>query len=63
MELKSLRSFESNFVLYLLNGAADENQEIATQCIQFLEEHGERMKDALKQLGEDDEEMKSDTAW
>jgi hypothetical protein len=29
MELKSLRSFESSFVLYLLNGASDENQEIA----------------------------------
>ena len=29
MELKSLRNFESSFVLYLLNGASDENQEIA----------------------------------
>ena len=62
MELKSLRKFESNFILYLLNGAADENQEIATLCIDFLEEHGARMRDALRQLGEDeDEEMKSDS--
>lgn len=62
MELKSLRMFESNFILYLLNGAADENQEIATLCIDFLEEHGARMRDALRQLGEDeDEEMKSDS--
>ncbi len=53
MDIKAIRIFESNFVLYLLNGIADENQEISSSCRNFLEEHGRRMKDALQQLGED----------
>ena len=45
-------------MLFLLNGVADENQSISQGCIQFLEEHGNRMRDALRQLGEEDTEMK-----
>lgn len=41
----------------MLNGIADEALDISPKCIAFLEEHGVRMKDALIQLGdlEDDE--------
>lgn len=53
MDIKGIRIFESNFILFLLNGIADENQEISTSCRLFLEEHGNRMRDALKQLGDD----------
>jgi len=31
-----------------LNGVADENKDIAQGCITFLEDHGNRMRDALK---------------
>ncbi len=62
MDIQSIRHFESHFILFLLNGVADENKEIASGCIEFLEAHGNRMRDALKQLGEDDTEMKSVTS-
>ena len=55
MDIKSVRMFESTFILFLLNGIADEVEEIARACETFLEEHGARMKDALQQLGEDEE--------
>ena len=54
MEIMSLRSYESHFILFLLNGIADENQDIAQGCVSFLEEHGKRMKEALQALGEED---------
>lgn len=57
MEIQSLKQFESSFILFLLNGVADENKEISQGCINFLEEHGNRMRDALKQLGELDIDM------
>jgi len=40
----------------LLNGIADEVLDISPQCIGFLEDHGKRMKDALKQLGDEVDE-------
>jgi len=42
----------------LLNGIADDKLDIGPKCIKFLEEHGVRMKEALKAMGEcdDDEE-------
>lgn len=60
MEIKSLISFESHFVLFLLNGASDENETIAQSCISFLEDHGRRMRDALKQLGDEEKGSGSD---
>ena len=53
MEISSLIGFESNFVLYLLNGVSDECEEIAQKCKSFLEEHGARMKQALVALGDE----------
>ena len=54
MEVKSLRGFEHHFILFLLNGIADENQEISAQSIEFLEAHGKRMKEVLQVLEEDE---------
>jgi len=47
--------------LFLLNGLSDDNEQIRQKCETFLEDHGKRMREALKALGEDDEdtEMKS----
>ena len=59
MELSCLRDQESHLIQFLLNGISDENQQIKTDCLSFLEEHGARMREALKALGEEDEEMKS----
>ena len=53
MELSSLRQYDPTFVLFLLNGATDENPEIAQTCVLLLEDHGRAMRDALAQLGED----------
>lgn len=43
-----------------MNGIADDKLDISPKCINFLEEHGVRMKDALKALGEDDYEDKDE---
>lgn len=56
MEINSLRKYENHFVMFLLNGIADENVDISKNCREFLEKHGLRMRDALKQLGEEDED-------
>lgn len=40
----------------MLNGVADDNQDIAQGCVAFLEEHGKRMKEALAALGELEED-------
>ena len=47
MELQSLRDSETYFVLFLLNGLSDDNENIRNKCQTFLEEHGKRMKEAL----------------
>ena len=52
MEIQSLKKYEANFLLFLLNGIADENQDVARGCEKFLEEHGKRMTEALKALGD-----------
>ena len=53
MDINAIKMFEADFVLILLNGVADEQEEVSTACKCFLEDHGNRMRDALKQLGED----------
>lgn len=55
MEIQSLRKFEDSFVLFLLNGISDENEDISKSCREFLEEHGKRMKEALQMLDEEDD--------
>jgi hypothetical protein len=47
MHIGAVKQYETNFILFLLNGVADENKDIALGCEQFLEEHGARMRDAL----------------
>ena len=51
---------------YLLNGMSDDKLEIGPMCIDFLEEHGKRMKEAMKALGdedfEDEEEAKDQSS-
>jgi len=59
MEIQSLRSYEDSFVLFLLNGISDDNEEISKSCREFLEEHGSRMKEALAMLDEEDATMDS----
>lgn len=47
MDINAIKIFENEFVLILLNGVADEQEEIRQMCEPFLEEHGRRMRDAL----------------
>jgi hypothetical protein len=47
MDIHYLLQFEAPFTQMLLNGIADETLDISPQCIEFIEEHGKRMKDAL----------------
>lgn len=56
MELSSLREQESHLIQFLLNGISDENQQVRMDNLNFLEEHGARMREALRALGEDDDE-------
>ena len=53
IELHYLRAYEADFVQFLLNGIADDKLDIGPKCIKFLDEHGVRMKEALKVIGED----------
>lgn len=62
MEVHHLKEYEADFVQFLLNGIADEALDISPKCIQFLEEHGVRMKDALIQLGDLEDEDKEGEA-
>lgn len=39
-----------------MNGIADDKLDISPKCIEFLEEHSKRMREALKALGEDESE-------
>jgi hypothetical protein len=59
MEINSLRQYEHHFILYLLNGITDEYAEVSKTCKNLLEDHGNNMKDALKQMGIDEEEKMS----
>ena len=38
----------------MLNGIADENEEIQAQAIEALDKHGRMMKEALVELGEEE---------
>ena len=55
MEIHYLRQYEDMLVQFLLNGIAEDKLDIGPKCIAFLEEHGVRMKEALKALGEEDD--------
>ena len=60
MEFSALREHECALIQMLLNGISDENENVRNACLSFLEEHGQRMQEALQALGEEeDEEMKS----
>jgi len=48
IDLHYLKAYEAQFVCFLLNGISDDKLDISPKCLQFLEEHGVRMKDALK---------------
>ena len=43
-----------------MNGIADDKLDISPKCLKFLEDHGLRMQDALKQLGEYEEEAEEE---
>lgn len=62
IEIHYLKTYEADFIQFLLNGISDDALEISPKCIAFLEEHGNRMKDALIKLGdiEDENEQKVD---
>lgn len=53
MEINSLINFEHHFILFLLNGIADDQEAISKKCKDILEEHGKNMKEALVQMGEE----------
>jgi len=62
MEVHHLKFYEADFVQFLLNGISDEVLDISPKCITFLEEHGNRMKDALVKLGDLEEENEAENA-
>ena len=41
------------FVQFLLNGISDQALNISPQCIKFLNDHGNRMKEAMIAMGEE----------
>lgn len=61
MDLNAIKVFEGDFVLCLLNGVSDEQEEIASLAKRLLDDHGKRMKDALTQLGELEPEKEKNT--
>lgn len=62
MDIHYLKQYEPDMVQFLLNGISDDKLDIAPQCIEFLEEHGKRMREAMKALGDDEEEELKETA-
>lgn len=62
MDIHYLKQFEADMAQFLLNGISDDKLDIGPTCIDFLEEHGKRMKEAMKALGEDEEELKEEAA-
>lgn len=61
MDIHYLKMFEADLVQFLLNGISDDKLDIGPMCIDFLDEHGKRMKEALKALGEDEQEEEQKT--
>ena len=47
IEVHYLKIYEPDFIQFLQNGISDEAFDISPNCVAFLEEHGNRMKDAL----------------
>ena len=60
MDINSTKKYEKDLLLFLLNGASDEIEEIQQESILILERHGNDMKEALEAIGEEDESMKVD---
>mmetsp|Transcript_5750 Transcript_5750/g.4944 ORF Transcript_5750/g.4944 Transcript_5750/m.4944 type:complete len:141 (-) Transcript_5750:34-456(-) len=60
MDINSTKIFEKDLLLLLLNGVSDEMEEIRNESIEILERHGNDMREALIQIGEEkpDEEDK-----
>lgn len=53
MDLTSLKQFEDDLILFLLNGASDEIEDIREVSIEILERHGNHMKEALITIGDE----------
>jgi hypothetical protein len=56
VEINYLRAYEPNFLQFLLNGIGEKEHNVGPKCIKFIEEHGNRMKEALIALGEEKED-------
>ena len=54
-----IQKFENDLILFLLNGASDEIEDIRDLSIKILERHGNDMKEALIALG-DEQDMAVD---
>lgn len=57
MDIHATKTYEKDLLLFLLNGVSDEIDEISNEAITILERHGNDMKEALVQLGEEDDHM------
>lgn len=57
MDINAIKVFEGDFVLCLLNGVADEQEEVRDLATKLLHDHGKRMKEALSVLGELDDDI------
>jgi hypothetical protein len=55
MDINATKKFEKDLILFLLNGASDDIEEIRDESVQILERHGNDMRDALIRLGEEDD--------
>ena len=60
MEIHALIKYEHHFVLFLLNGLSDEIADIAKTSKELLESHGNNMRDALIQMGDEKAEEEVD---
>mmetsp|Transcript_2476 Transcript_2476/g.4180 ORF Transcript_2476/g.4180 Transcript_2476/m.4180 type:complete len:84 (+) Transcript_2476:456-707(+) len=54
IELHQLKQYDHQFVQFLLNGIADDKLDIGPKCIDFLEQHGLRMQEALVAIGDEE---------
>lgn len=59
LEIHALKKFDADLVHFMLNSISeDEHPDMMEKSIGILEYHGVQMKDAMLQLGEEDEEGK-----
>jgi hypothetical protein len=56
MEVYSMKQNYHYFVLFLLNGISDDSKDISVKCQILLEDHGNKMREVYKVLGEDEEQ-------